>query len=179
LARWAAATAHYDRLLVTDEPDYEEVIRNLGVPVVLHEAAEHPTKTGAMRVYGTLLNSAWKAIIENAEGYTHILSLESDVIPDGDIVSVMEEHYDPEYQFLRHGVPWREAYEKPPGRFSYELGCTLASVQDWKKALAKTDDVEPTKIYTVVGVAQAYGLTAKNINVCQLEHLDNGIDSRF
>lgn len=175
LAHWAAATARYDRLVAVSEPDYEEVIRRLGIPVVTYEAAVHHRRPGVKAIYGPLFNAAWRAITSNADSFTHILALDSDVIPEGDILALMEEQYDPAFAFLRHAVPFRACY----GRMSkgYETSCTMASVEDWKLALDKVETMgELTTLYEVVGDPNFF--THKDIDLMVLEHLDDGLDAR-
>ena len=176
-ARWAAATASYDRLVAVDadESDYGEVIRRLGILVVTYEAVEHPRRPGPKAIYGPRFNYAWHAITDNAGDFTHILALDSDIIPEGDILALMEEHYDPAFAFLRHAVPFRECY----GRMSkgYETSCTMASVEDWKRALAKVETMgELATLYEVVGDPNFF--THKDIDMMVLEHLDDGLDAR-
>jgi hypothetical protein len=174
LDRWVAATNAYDRLLVTNEPEYTDRIESLGVPWALYTYTPHPRRQGRHAIHGPMYNAAWKAIIANATDYTHILSLESDVIPEGDILTVMEEQYDE--GFLRHGVPWRSVYRRP-GNYAYENACTMATIEDWKAAVAKAESLgELSTVFEVVGHPDYF--PHKDILVMKMEHLDDGIDAR-
>jgi hypothetical protein len=164
--RWEAATASYDRLLALETFE-EEYAKTLGVPYVLYEAEEHPRRQGRHRICGPLYNSAWKALLGKVNGHTHILCLDIDVIPKGDILAVMESEYDGSFAFLRHGVPWRASYHRP-GFKGYETSCTLGSVACWREALARTGGL--TTLYGVVGDPDLF--THKDIDVLELEHLD-------
>lgn len=172
LPYWAAATSKwgYDRVVATCEPEYISEIEKLEIPYVLHGIPEKG-REGANAIYGPLFNEAWKAIMEIvADGYTHILSLESDVISEWDILDIMEEHYDGSVSFVRHGVPWRSIYRRPGG-YCYETGCTLASLPDWKKAMSLVNEHGGMRtLYEVVGHPSWF--THKDIKVVELEHMD-------
>ena len=131
LADWAAATAGYDRFMVTDEEDTVDLVEDYGIPCYLFPYL--PKEEGKHPMYRWRYNAAWAKVIEFSKGRTHILSLESDVIPPAgtDILALMEQHYSG--GFLCHGYPWRAEYNRPFN--AYEMGCTLASIEDWQKAL--------------------------------------------
>jgi hypothetical protein len=128
LLRWVQATEAYNRLLVTDEPDYAEELRTMGLPVVEYEPKGDSRRPGANAMYGPAFNTAWHCILENTDGYSHVLGLDTDVIPEGDILSYMEENMTDGIDFLRHGVPWRGVYRRD-GMRAYETSCTLAKVE--------------------------------------------------
>lgn len=172
LPAWEEATRSYDRLLAISEPEYEPMVREMGIDTILFEVPETANRWGDKAIYGTLFNAAWKAILEHSDGYTHILSLESDVVPikGVDILKLMEDEYDGSFQFLRHGVPWRAQY-RAQGGYCYETGCCFASVDDWKAALELTPTIGPKEtLYGVIG-APNY-LTYKKVNITPLLHLD-------
>jgi hypothetical protein len=168
--QWSAATASYHRLLAIEEGE-REYAESLGVPYVPFSPEENPRRQGRHRICGPLFNQAWTAILSAAGGYTHILSLDTDVIPPCDILALMEPLYDDTFDFLRHGVPWRTAYHRP-GAFAYETSCTLGSVAAWQAALDETyRRGELATLYGVVGDPDLF--THRDINLVQLTHLDD------
>lgn len=169
---WAAATGGYDRLVVTEDEDYADTVEGYGVPVLLFEPVS-TFQRFAEPIYGPRHTEAWRAIIDNAQGYTHILSLESDIIPPTgvDILSLMEEHYY-DCDFLCHAYPWR--YPSRRGQYAYETGCTLSSVEKWREALEKTH--EENGLYSTIRCQDYF--KNKDIHIVQLEHLGEG-DDRF
>lgn len=175
-SRWAEATASYDRLLSFHVADsiYARKVQGKGIRTALYMCDPHPRRPGRKAIYGPMYNAAWRAIVDNAEGYTHILSLDTDVIPGGDILSAMEAEYDG--GFLRHGVPWRAVYRRP-GQYGYETSCTLASIEDWTAALDKAGSLgELCTLYEVVG--NPHYFHHKDVLLMNLEHLDDGVDAR-
>lgn len=175
-ARWAAATASYQRLLSlsTEDAIYARKMEPLGIRTVLYKHIPHPRRPGKKAIYGPMFNQAWRAIVDNAEDYTHILSLDTDVIPSGDILSVMEDNYTE--GFLRHGVPWRGCYRRA-GQYGYETSCTFASVDDWASALNEAENAGPLcTLYEIVGRNDLF--KTRDILEMELEHLDDGIDNR-
>ena len=169
---WVATTNGYERLLSldADEREYAEFIeRRYGVPSVLYQPEDDPRRQGRHRICGPLYNQAWTALLSKADGHTHLLCLDTDVIPSGDILALMEAEYGDE-AFLRHGVPWRAAYSRP-GVKGYETSCTFASVQWWRAALAST--------YQAGGLATLYGtvgdpnlFTHRDIDTMYLDHFE-------
>lgn len=175
-SRWAEATASYDRLLSFFIADslYARKVQEMGIRVVFYDSVPESGRKGRNAIYGPMYNVAWRTIVENAGDYTHILSLDTDVIPSGDILSAMEAEYDG--GFLRHGVPWRSCYRRP-GLYTYENSCTFAAVEDWAAALDKADDLGPRcTLYEVVGHHDF--LPHKDVMLMDIEHLDDGIDAR-
>jgi TorA maturation chaperone TorD len=176
LGRWAAATENYERLLVTDELKAIPITSKYGIPTVLYESVENPRRPGKNAIYGPKFNQAWEAILANTNGHTHVLALDTDVIPKGDILTAMEAEYDGTFAFLRHGVPWRSVYRRPEC-LGYETSCTLATVEAWRAALDKAQELGPLcTLYEVVGNPNYF--THKDINLVELEHLDDGVDAR-
>lgn len=169
---WAAATKAYDRLVVTEDEDYIDTIEGYGVPALLFDPVS-TFRWGINAIYGPRHTEAWRTIVDNADGYTHILSLESDIIPpqNVDILSIMEENYS-ECDFLCHAYPWR--YPGRVGLYVYETGCTLGSVEKWRDALNKTH--EKHGVYETVRCVDYF--KNKDIHIVQLEHLGEG-DDRF
>ena len=166
---WTAATASYDRLVAveTQEREYAE---SLGVPYVLFEPVEHHRRQGRHRICGPLFNQAWEALLAGARGFTHVLSLDTDVIPSEDILAVMEANYGGTEDFLRHGVPWRSDYQRP-GLCAYETSCTLGTVAAWRAALDVTyTRGELATLYGTVGDPNLF--THKDINLVALDHRD-------
>lgn len=104
-------------------------------------------------------NLGWKKIVELADGHTHILSVESDIIVPPNIVDVMLENYT-DCDFLRHAYPWRPAKGDP----CYGMGCTLGTIELWRDAVATVPAVTiNTWLY------QNY--RCKDIDILKLEHL--------
>ena len=166
---WRAVTASYDRLLAIEEEE-REYAESLGVPCVLFTPVEHPRRQGRHRICGPLFNQAWEAILSAAGGYTHILALDTDIIPHGDILAAMESEYDGSVAFVRHGVPWRAAYSRTG--YAYETSCTLGSVADWRAALDKANELsELATLYGVVGDPDHF--THKDVLLLKLDHLDD------
>lgn len=130
--QWALATNGYDRLVAVCEPDYKATAESLHVPVVMYKKPDD--RKG---IYGPMFTAAWTAILARAWDYTHILSLETDVIPpfEWDILEIMEDEYKPD--FTAHGVPWRDC-DRYAGRdtLCYEMGCTIFSVETLRRAIA-------------------------------------------
>lgn len=168
--KWAAATSQYDRLVAVDseDVDYVKRLNDYGIRSVVYQKTEDT-------IYGPLFTKAWRTIVDNAEGYTHILSLDVDVIPSGDILKLMESQYDQRVSFLRHGVPWREVYRRKG--CTYEMSCTFALVSDWERAVEFSEKSEGKfRLYEIVGHPSFY--THKDIYLMELEHMDDGIDRR-
>jgi hypothetical protein len=169
LDAWAAATSAYERLLSVCDEGGAAHLAERGIPYVVYaEPKSH--RVGDKIIYGPHFNAAWQAIIENCDGHTHILSLDTDVIAPPDILEVMEAHYTG--GFLIHGVPWREGYLRP-GK-GYETSCALASVADWKASLARCERErnyydEPRNLYGVVR-----DMDHTDVDLVELVHLDNG-----
>jgi hypothetical protein len=177
--RWAAATRPYPRLISVETDDYEmkALAEVHGVRWVEYEKIDYAKRIGLNAIYGPLFNDAWRAILSDCKGYSHILALDTDVIPTGDILKVMEEEYTDDIMFLRHGVPWRSSYGRASDMKAYETSCTLGKVEDWRVALRRTDELGGlSTLYGVVGHPTMY--PARNIYVMELEHVDNGIDGR-
>jgi len=161
LADWAAATVGYDRFMVTDEVDFaDEVEGDHGIPCYIYEAP--PQQEGVHPMYRARYNAAMRCILRHAEGRSHILSLESDVIPpEGcDILALMEEHYTK--GLLCHGYPWRAEYNRPYN--GYEMGCTLGSVEEWASALMWAE----ANHQSVYGAVRQ--VTHTDIDLVQLRH---------
>ncbi len=179
LAKWAAATAGHDRFLVTEEPDYMQDIQKYGIPAFHYEPPPVSDDIPNLRhvMCGKRYNVAWKRIVELAMdgGYTHILSLEVDVIPpdDVDIVAIMEGEWDGSVDFLIHLYPYRASYNRP-GLKCNEMGCTMAKTKTWKWAL----DNMPKDCTLFWAVRQTrdksprFYFTNKQIDVVELQHLD-------
>lgn len=133
---WEQATSSYHRVVALEKGDNSRIIKRVKrmVDVVMFEPigefcfSDNP-------IYGDRFNEAYASILTKCGGYTHMLSLDSDVIPPkgSDILSVMESECDPEYDFIVHGVPWRNKNRKT---LAYETSCTLGSVEAWGKALS-------------------------------------------
>lgn len=160
---WEQATRNYPRVMAVNEKHYYEDIKDI-VPTLCFR----PVKFTHGHIYGPRFNEAWQAIYDWARGhYTHILSLESDVIPpDGcDIVSVMESEWEDGLDFLCHGYPWRGSRGRD--NLSYEFGCTMFSIEALQRALNAPDGV--TGIY---GCPNHDGWKRKKIDVVELRHLD-------
>lgn len=165
---WAAATAGYDRIVTTEYTDYAKVCEQTGVPAVLFESPDDPRRKGRHSMHGVKFNVAWQAILDSARGFTHILSLESDIIPvDCDIVALMEENYGPE-DFLCHLHPWRKEYHRPYVKVC-EMGCTFGSVEVFKKAL----DYCFKTGRTLYGQVRDEPFTHRDIEMVELIHLDD------
>lgn len=170
LDRWVEATDGHDRLLVTDEPDFVPVIESYGIEARTYEGGDCYHVPGRNRMSGPLLNRAWKCILKDCE-YTHVLALDVDVIPDGDIASAMAEEYRSGDRFLRHAVPYRAEYKRLIN--SYETSCTLASVEDWRWALWLADNLdERTSIYVIVGHDE-FMAGNRDVILMGLDHIDN------
>lgn len=177
LERWAAATEGHDKLLVTEEDDILEEIGKYA-PATLYEKPPDPDISSIRHeMCSNRFNAAWEVIISFAEasGYTHILSLESDVIPpEGvDIVELMESQWDDTVDFLIHLYPWRPSYNRP-GRKSYEMGCTMARTETWRKAL---DTMPPTAVlywcvYQTPEKNPKFHFTNKRIDLVELQHVE-------
>lgn len=165
LDRWAAATSSYDRLLSVSDDDsmFDCAVR--GIPYVTFvEPVSH--RVGDKVIYGPHFNAAWWAILEEADDY--ILALDTDVIPSGDILRVMEENYT--HGFLCHGVPWREGYGRDG--YAYETSCTFAAKADWRAALEQCEKErnhydEPRNLYGMVR-----DMPHTDVLLMELEHLD-------
>lgn len=170
--RWAAATSDYDRLVAVldSEQGYAEYIRRFGVNVATYQDPPSPRRGyGELAIYGPRFNAAWRCILDNCDGYTHILALDSDVIPSGNILAVMEDEWSDDIFFLRHGVPWRSsAHEVGKG---YETSCTMGSVEAWKTALGEVPDNATSTLYEWVGDPHRY--PHRDIDIMELEHLDD------
>ena len=170
-ALWAAATDGYDRLIAIEAPEreYAEFIEHrYGVPTAVYQAEESPRRQGRRRIYGPLFNAAWSALLSRAGGYTHLLALDTDVIPSGDILALMEAEYGDE-AFLRHGVPWRAEYSRS-GK-GYETSCTFASTEWWRAALASTLQAGGlSTLYGVVGDPDLF--THRDIDIMCLDHFE-------
>jgi len=164
--RWEAATRDYDRLLAIDEPDYAERVEALGVPTVTY-AAISKRRLGNNAIYGPRFTEAWQAILGASEGYTHILSLESDVIPpEGyDILALMEKEYQPD--FTCHDYPWREGR---PG-YAFEMGCTIFTRETLKRAIEVCPDEQG--MYCIVSNEDFF--KRNRIHVVELEHLTDPV----
>ena len=124
LPHWAAATEGYERAVAIDDAKYADRVEHMGIRV-LRFPTSHPWVPRCF-------NDAWRTITHHAEeeGFTHILSLESDIIAPPHILKVMEREY--EGGFLCHHYPFR----KPRQGMCAEMGCTLASTELWRKALS-------------------------------------------
>lgn len=177
LPLWTAATQGYQRLLAieTNEKQYAHEVRfKYGIPVVLFEPVEHPRRQGRHRICGPIFNQGWEALLEAIEA-DYILSLDTDVIPEGDILALMQKEHSGE-DFVRHGVPWRSDYHRP-GFFAYETSCTYGSKRAWRAALDKTyTRGELATLYGTVGDPDLF--THKDINEMTLHHLDNPLPER-
>lgn len=175
-ALWCAATQGYQRLLAieTTEAQYAHEVRHkYGVPVVLFNAVEHPRRQGRHRICGPLYNQGWEALLEACEA-EYILCLDTDVIPAGDILALMQEHADG-VDFVRHGVPWRKAYHRPG--CAYETSCTYGSKRAWRAALDKTyTRGELATLYGTVGDPDLF--THKDIDIMHLDHLESPLPER-
>lgn len=153
---WEQATRDYNRLVAIDETWYARKVGSYGIPYILFPGCE--------RWIPDRFNQAWDIIVMHAEktGYEYILSLESDIIPQCDILGVMAGEYE-EGLFLIHGHPHR-----PPrkGFNRGECGCTLASTDLWRSVL----DNAPynNAIYDWFNYGGVY--KTKYINVAVLEH---------
>lgn len=176
---WAAATSGYDRLLALEasEASYAaDIWGEWGIPYVLFEPVETPRRQGRHRICGPLFNQAWSALLDGATGYSHVLSLDTDVVPDGDILGAMESAYDGSVCFLRHGVPWREAYHRP-GQFAYETSCTFGSIEAWRAALDKVQELGGlATLYGVVGDPDLF--THEDVRLLTLHHLESYLPER-
>ena len=175
LHRWAAATKGHDRLLATEEKSYVPVIESWDIPAVLYEPP--PVQQSCFRhVMATnRFNAAWKAIIDSANGHSHILSLESDVIPpEGvDIVQLMENNWTGEEDFLVHLYPYRESYGRP-GQRAFEMGCTMAKTETWKHALETLPETAVLywAVYQTKESNPHYNFTNRRIEEVELQHLE-------
>jgi hypothetical protein len=168
---WEAATRPYDRLVAMhsdDDPCYIEEVTGQ-VPVVLFDRPPAPfNRQGRNAIYGPLFNEAWRTILGYAHHhcYSHVLSLETDVIPpEGtDILALMEEHH--RGDFLIHLYPWRAS----TGRATKadEMGCTLASVPIWRDVLERHPD---DQLYGAFKTDPDYHVT--RIDLVELAHLDD------
>ncbi len=169
LRQWEAATGAYDRLLVTEDGLWAQEVREMGIPCELFAPVSHPRRQGRHAICGPLFNAAWEAILAGSEGFTHILALDTDVIPAGDILALMESRKGEE-DFLRHGVPWRSDYQRP-GCLAHETSCTFGSVEAWRRALDLTYTRGPlATLYGTVGDPALF--THVDIDEMPLEHLD-------
>jgi hypothetical protein len=170
---WVEQTEKYDRLVSVDDPEYALKVEEYGVPYVLFTPVS-TRRVGGAAIYGPRHTEAWAAILERADGYTHILSLESDIIAprDVDILSLMEEHYDDSYDFTCHAYPWRYPHRK--GLYAHETGCTIGSIDKWKRALRLTH--KDHGVYETIRITDYF--RNKDIHIVELEHLGEG-DDRF
>jgi hypothetical protein len=169
LERWAAATDGHDRLLVTEDVSYVDVIKDHGIPAFYFAPPETPDISPFRHAMcSNLFNYAWQAILDNAGDHELLLSLETDIIPPKgvDIVKLMEDNWDGSVDFLVHLYPYRDAYHRP-GQRAFEMGCTMATTETWKKALAALP--EDGVLYWAV-YQPTY--TNKRIEPVQLEHVD-------
>lgn len=177
LEQWAAATKGHDRLLVTEEDDFLEELGKYA-PATSYEApAYNGPEIFRHEMAGFRFNAAWDVIIRFAEvsGYSHVLSLESDVVPANgeDITAVMESQWDDNYDFLCHGYPYRESYNRP-GQKCYEMGCTMARTETWRKALKS---LPPTgvlywAVYQTKERNPRLHFTHRKIDLVELQHLE-------
>jgi hypothetical protein len=154
LAQWRQATAGYPRLLAVDTRD--DCSEQLGdIPVVFYTGEDDPVG----HLMRGKFNPAWRAIVAAAEGYTHILSLESDVIPPGDIdiLAIMEAAFTD--GVLHHAVPWGRSGSE----YGYEMGCTLAAVETWRELLKLKGPL--------YGTSRSPTVPQYDINICELAHI--------
>ena len=171
LHEWEQATKGHDRLMVTEEPDYLPEIYKAGItalPYVSPPLPENWQDEFRHEMCTPRFNAAWKTIIDHAGYHDFILSLESDVIPpEGvDIVELMVKAWDGSVDFLVHLYPYRASYNRP-GKKCFEMGCTMASAQTWKRAMSELPENVP--LYWAV-YQEKY--TNKRIDEVPLEHLD-------
>jgi hypothetical protein len=163
--QWELSTRNYDRLVAINEEECIPVLENYNVPYVVFT-------TDGDTVYTKLFNDAWRALIGASDGYDHLLSIETDIICNCDILNLMEENY--EGGFLIHGVPWRKAYGRA-GRAAYETGCTLATRELWQRALEFAEG-KNDKLYQIIGNHTFFDTDI--IDLFEINHLCNGIDIR-
>ncbi len=171
LAQWAAATEGHDRLMVTEETDYIPVIESHGIPALYYEPPDTPDISPFRHIMcSNRFNAAWETIVVHAEesGFSHTLSLETDIIPpeDVDIVKVMEENWDGSVDFLVHLYPYRVSYNRQ-GQMCYEMCCETATTETWRKAL---DGLPPTGVLYWAVYQEKY--TNKRIDPVRLQHLE-------
>ncbi len=167
---WAAATASYERLVVLDDDDadYADTLDMVGVHYIFFTPSTDDKRKGPHRMCGPLFNEAWAALLARADDYTHVLSLDTDVLPPAycDIVALMENNYH-DCDFLIHGVPWRSIYKKST-RLAYETSCTFATVPIWRKALALAlEDTDNRQLYRTVRYPC---FRVREISLVNLEH---------
>lgn len=170
LALWAAATEGHPRLLATEETDYLGVIESHGIGAVHYTAPSTPDLTPFRHVMcSNRFNAAWQAILDNADPHTMVLSLESDVVPPQgvDIVALMEEHWDDALDFLIHLYPYRPSYKRRAGCKAFEMGCTLATTETWRRALR---ELPATGVLYWAVYQEKY--KSRQIDLVELEHLD-------
>jgi hypothetical protein len=172
LDEWEQATRGHARLMAVDEPEVRKEVKKRGIKFTYFNPVSD-FRRGKNAIYGPRFNEAWSAILENADGFTHILSLESDVIPpEGvDIVDLMEHNYDG-CDFLCHGYPWR--YPSKLGGFAYETGCTIATVGKWREALEKSHPLQG--MYGTIRNIDLF--THKDVQLVELQHLGELVDDR-
>lgn len=164
--QWAAATEGYDRLVAVDEPEAVEFCNGFDVPAILFEPV-NDFRRGKNAIYGPRFNEAFQAIMDNAEGYTHIYSLDTDVIPlVDDSPRIMEENYT-DCDFLCNGVPWR--YPSRVGGKAYELGCTFGTVAVFNRALKITHPLQG--IYGTIRCIDYF--KNRDVELFEVEHLSD------
>lgn len=178
LERWAAATKGHHRLLVTEEEDFLDCIEDAGVIAAYYEKPPDPDMSSIRHeMCSNRFNAAWEKIISYAEmfDFTHILSLESDIIPpEGvDIVSLMESQWDETVDFLVHLYPYRPSYRRK-GTKCYEMGCAMASTKTWRRALdtLPKDAVLYWSVYQTPQMNPKYHFNIRRIDLAELQHLD-------
>ena len=165
---WAAATSGYDRVAAIDQPIGAQ-LETYGIPYIefsydgeIPDWSRHP-------ICSEKFNVAWEAILDYAEagGYTHVLSFESDIVADTDIVALMVENFHEDDEIVRHAYPRGPEYNRPDSKAS-EMGCTMGTVAGFRKALKEARSRD-NRLYGAV----MWGKTIKTrvIDVAELQHL--------
>lgn len=175
LPQWAAATQGHHRFLVTEEPGLVWCLGHVA-PVSTYDPPDLEGKLlGGHAFHIPRFNAAWEVIIQMAEmfDYTHILSLESDVIPpEGvDIVGLMESQMDDTIEFLVHLYPYRINTARTEKMF--EMGCTMARTETWRRAIR--DKPENMALYQcpyqTVERNPKFHFKVKTIDLVPLQHI--------
>ena len=168
LDRWAAATEGYDRVAAIDQPIGEQ-LEEYGIPYVEFTYDGETPEGARHRICSERFNVAWDAILDYAEQgrYTHVLSLESDIVADCDIVALMSENFTEDDDIVRHVYPWGPEYNRPYHKAS-EMGCTMMTVEALRTALVEARE-RKSKLYG--SVMWTKRLKTRTIEKTELTHL--------
>lgn len=175
---WAAATVGHHRLMVIEEGEehISDLIRDMGITVMTYRNPPDEETLFGYPFKPKRYNEAWRTIIGFAElfEFSHILSLESDNIPeDGvDIVELMESNFDEDVDFLVHLTHWRDSYGRPDER-GFEMGCTMAKTETWRRVIETIPQHAPLywAVYQTADKNPKFNITRKLIEETTIHHL--------